>query len=591
MLIPNHLADNGDSATSGSGLDELQVHYGVDFPSCRRQDPNYAVDSGWSPAVVIRTVGEALARRVAAAPHDDFVRVGDSPWLSAGELDRRASALACGLQAAGVQPGDRIATILPNRIEVVELLFAIVKVGAVQVPLNYWLKGEFLRHQLADCGARVLVVDQAGMAAAAPLLGSIPVEVVITLDDDQPVRGARVVPYRELAGNGGAFDAYPSGPDTLLSILYTSGTTGLPKGCMLSAGYFSYAGRAYGERGWVIPGDRIFTAWPMFHTSGQLNALMPALFNDASAYFAAEFHASTYVASAREASATTLFGVGFMGQAILAQPPSDADADARFRLAIWIPMPEDRQLAFERRFNTPVLSEGYGQTEIVPVTASAVGGPRKRSTAGEIVPTVEVRIVGQDGRELPAGETGEITARPLDPDAMFLGYWRNAEATVQAWRGLWHHTGDTGYVDADGFITFVDRKKDAVRRRGENVSSFQLELTIAAYPAVSAVAVTGVPSPLGDDDIKASVVLHAGASLDSEEFFQFLKRTVPYYAVPRYVDVRAALPTNAIGRVMKQVLRDEGITDSMTDFETLGYTVPRAERRGSASAPDGQPAP
>ena len=537
---------------------------------------------------MIRTVDGALSQRVATAPDEDFVRVGDSPWLTAGELDRRASTLAHGLRSLGVEPGDRIATILPNRIEVVEMLFAVAKLGAVQVPLNYWLKGEFLRHQLEDCGAGMLVVDRAGMAAAAPLLPSLPVEVVVVLDDDQPTAGVRVVPYADVLGEGCAFDAYPSQPDTLLSILYTSGTTGLPKGCMLSAGYFSYAGRSYGERGWVVPGDRIFTTWPMFHTSGQLNTLMPALFNDASAYFDTEFHASTYLAKAREVGATTLFGVGFMGQAILAQTPSDADADAHFRLAIWIPMPEDRQLEFERRFNTPVLSEGYGQTEIVPITASAIGGPRKRSTAGEIVPTVEVRIIDAGGNELPPGEIGEITARPLDPDAMFLGYWRNAEATVQAWNGLWHHTGDTGYLDADGFITFVDRKKDAVRRRGENVSSFQLELAISAHPAVSAVAVTGVPSELSDDDIKASLVLHEGIALDMQEFFQFLKQTVPYYAIPRYVDTRAALPTNAIGRVMKQVLRDEGVTDSMIDFEARGYTVPRAERLGSASTRVGQ---
>lgn len=533
---------------------------------------------------MIRTVDEALTRRAATAPGEDFVRVGDSPWLTAGELDRRTSALAHGLRALGIEPGDRIATILPNRIEVVELLFAIAKLGAVQVPLNYWLKGEFLRHQLEDCGARVLVVDGAGMTAAAPVLKSTPVELVIPLDGDGPASGVHVVPYADIPGEGDRFDAYASRPGTLLSILYTSGTTGLPKGCMLSTGYFSYAGRSYGQRGWVVPGDRLFTAWPMFHTSGQLNALMPALFNGASVYFDTEFHASTYVTSAREVGATALFGVGFMGQAILAQPPSDADIESRFRLAIWIPMPEDRQLEFERRFNTPVLSEGYGQTEIVPITASAVAGPRKRSTTGQVVPTVEVRILDAAGNELPAGEVGEITARPLDPDAMFLGYWRNAEATVEAWKGLWHHTGDTGYVDADGFITFVDRKKDAVRRRGENVSSFQLEMAISAHPVVSAVAVTAVPSELGDDDIKASVVLHEGTELNPAEFFQFLKQTVPYYAIPRYVDIRITLPLNAIGRVMKQVLRDEGVTESMIDFEVRGYTVPRAERRGSAPA-------
>jgi carnitine-CoA ligase len=532
------------------------------------------------PPADVMTLDEALRHRVTVLPDEGFIRIGNSPWLTAAELDRRATAAAAGLQQIGVQPGDRVASILPNRDEVVELYFAVAKIGAVVVPLNYWLKGEFLQYQLKDCGARVLVADTDGLAAASTLLGSTDIEVLIDVDADRD-SAAATLSWASVRDSGEArLEPYPSTSSTLLTILYTSGTTGLPKGCMLPNGYLAFSGRVYGQREWVFPGDRLFTSWPLFHASGLLNALLPTLMNNASLVFETQFHASTFMAKAREAGATTLMGVGFMGRAILAQPPSPQDSECRFKLAVFPPLPERQQLEFEKRFNTPFQGEGYGQTEILPITCSApISGPRNRATTGYIAPTIEVRITDENGYEVPDGEIGEITVRPRQPDTMYQGYWGNPAATLQAWRGLWHHTGDSGYKDGDGFLTFVDRKRDVVRRRGENVSTFQLEAAIADHPAIEVVAVTGVAASVGEDDIKASIVLVGGATLDPGEMFVFLRNNVPYYAIPRFLDVRPSMPTNAMGRVMKQSLRDEGLPAGVIDFDELGFSVPREERR------------
>jgi carnitine-CoA ligase len=535
----------------------------------------------------ITTVAGALRFRAEEGADRPFIRVGSPQWLTAAELDQRAGAVAAGLRAAGIGAGDRVATILPNRIEAVEVFFACARVGAVQVPMNYWLRGEFLRHQLADCEPRVLVADAEGIASAAGLLDPGQTEVVVRVDPGGGPPGPFTqVRYGDLRGHDPAGAGPRAGdPREPFSILYTAGTTGMPKGCVLSTGYYVNIGRAYGARRFVVPGDRIHTAYPIFHASGQMMTLMSALVNGASVSYDAEFHASTFMSDAAAEHATAVFGVGFMANAILAQPETGRDARPGLRLAFWVPLTAGQQAEFERRFGTVAVSEAYGQTEVLPVALAELDGPRKRDSAGKILPTMDVRIVDDNDADVPDGVPGEILVRPRIPNAMFDGYWRKGPATVTAWRGLWHHTGDAATRDSDGYLTFVDRTKDAIRRRGENVSSFQLELAISEHPAIQAVAVCAVPSALGEDDIKASIVLAPGTELTAAALFGFLREHVPYYAIPRYLDIRTTLPVNGVGRVMKQTLREEGIPAGIIDLETLGLTVPRHQRRGPTTHP------
>ncbi|MGH1561617.1 AMP-binding protein [Mumia sp. DW29H23] len=517
-----------------------------------------------------RTIAAAFQRRLDHEPDAPFVRCGGD-WITPAQLDERADRLATGLASLGVGAGDKVATILPNRIETVELLFAVDKLGAVQVPLNYYLKGDFLEYQLNDCGAEILVADTAGYEAARGLLAATPVRHRVLVDEPEP--GA--VPYGELLT---AYETHAreSAPGDIVSIMYTSGTTAAAKGCLLSTGYYTAVGRAYGMRRWVVPGDRMFTGFPMFHTSGQMVAFMSALVNDATISIAPEFHASTFMAEAAADEATMLVGVGPMGQMLLAQPERPDDAAHPFRLAVWVPMGQDDQRAFEERFGTPVMSEGYGQTECVPITNTDPGGPRDRATSGQVSPLIEVRIVDDQDDEVPLGEAGEIVVRPREPHVMYSGYWNKPETTVDTWSSLWHHTGDHGRMDENGCVTFVDRKKDVIRRRGENVSALAVEGVLRGHPAIQDVAVSSVPSEVGEEEIKASLVL--AGTLTPEELFDFAEARLPYFAVPRYVDVRDALPVNALSRVMKHVLRDEGVTDTMWDLNALGLVATRRGR-------------
>ncbi|WP_370617781.1 AMP-binding protein [Mumia qirimensis] len=519
------------------------------------------------------TVVEAFQRRLDADPDAEFVRCGGA-WMSLASLDDRTDRLAAGFADLGIGRGDKVATILPNRIETVEILLAVAKLGAVQVPLNYYLKGDFLEYQLADCGAEVLVADASGDEAARSLLDATPVRHQVLVDDAR----TGTVAYEELFGRREVTRA-PSTPGDLVSIMYTSGTTAAAKGCMLSTGYYVSVGQAYGMRGWVVPGDRMFTGFPMFHTSGQMVAFMSVLVNDASISIAPEFHPSTFIAEAAADDASMLVGVGPMAHMLLAQPERPEDAAHPFRLAVWVPLGESEQRAFEQRFATPVMSEGYGQTECVPITNSAPDGFRDRATSGQVSPLLEVRIVDDDDNEVPLGEAGEIAVRPRVPHAMYSGYWNKPEITVSTWANLWHHTGDHGRLDENGCVTFVDRKKDVLRRRGENVSALALEGVFRSHPAVRDVAISGVPADVGDDEIKASLVLEDEATLTPEEFFAFATSKLPYFAVPRYVDLRTDLPVNALSRVMKHVLRDEGVTDAMWDLHARGLVATRRGRR------------
>jgi crotonobetaine/carnitine-CoA ligase len=536
----------------------------------------------------VSTVTRVFEERAQRAPDSPFFHCGApaDPWVTPGELDVKSGRLAGGLAALGVGHGDRVALLAPNCIEVVEVLLAMAKLGAVQVPLNYWIRGEFLQYQLSDCGARVLIADRAGYQTAEPLLSGTGIEHVVIIDDqdDEPPSGR--LRYADLAAADPVPDAVVT-PGDLLSIVYTSGTTSKPKGCMLSHGYYTSIAGVYGQDDWIIPGDRTCTPFPLFHSAGQIVGFTAALVHDVSFAVTPEFHASTFMAHAAALDATVLIGIGAFANAILDQPRRPEDGAHPFRLAIWTPLPAARQHEFEERFRTPVISEGFGQTESLLITKSPVRGRRDRATSGPASPLYEVRIVDEEDNPVPAGEAGEIVVRPKDPHTMYSGYWNKPDVTVATWRNLWHHTGDFGRMDERGFVSFVDRMKDRLRRRGENISSVHLEETLRLLPGVADVAVSGLPGELGDDDIKACIVETEPDALSAAAVFDFLRDRVAYFAIPRYVHIHETLPVNALQRVMKDRLRAEGVPDGCWDLEKLGLVVARDDRRGAgkASAP------
>lgn len=535
-----------------------------------------------------QVIGEALREHAREHSERPFVKCGGE-WQSFGAFDRRTDELAAGLAALGLEKGDRVAILMPNRIEILELYFALAKLCVVQVPLNIYLRGEFLRHQLSNSEPIAVVTDHPGLMSGASLLPEIPsLRTIVTIDDESDAAAAMLrdsgshhwVRYADVTAADAGPPAVDVRPDDPMSILYTSGTTGLPKGCLLTHGYYSWVGRQMILVHQIEPSDRMFTALPMFHSAGRMMVVSAALQARAPLNVEPSFSARNFIRRASEEGATLAYGVGAMTFALMKTEPSEHDRAHQLRLIMMPPTSPEMQDKFRRRFGVTVFAETFGQTECVPVTNNPIFNTERRpGSGGKPVADLEVMLMDENDDPVPTGTPGEVVVRPKTKHAMFRGYWRNPEATAEAFRHLWFHTGDIGYFDDEGYFWFLDRKKDAIRRRGENVSSVELEATIGLHPDIEDVAVIGVASPSTEEDIAALLVLRDGVELTPAELFEFFGKHVPYYAVPRYVDFLNELPRNATGRLQKFKLRERGLGEGTVDFEALGFSITLSARR------------
>jgi crotonobetaine/carnitine-CoA ligase len=523
-----------------------------------------------------RVIPDRLRHWARTEPDRTFFRCGGG-WLTFGQVDSKTDAIAGGLSKIGITKGDRVAVMLPNCEEAYLGILALAKLGAIQVPLNAYLKGEFLRHQLADSGTMCLLSDAPGIAEAMRVRGELSDLRHFVSIGDQTISGA--------VGFGELVDSELSCPDhniaarDPMAIMYTSGTTGLPKGCVLSQGYFMFLPRGWFESDWYRPDERVITALPMFHIAGQGMTLMSALQGGLATTFLRSFSAGRFIAQCREAGATAAFGVGPMGMAVLATPPSDGDRDHNLRITVFPPMAPTARQQFQQRFGVGVVSEVYGQTECNPITLSPLDAHTAQpGVLGAPAAWVDVEILDDNDQPVLDGQPGEIAIRPREPMVMFDGYWNNPAATVATSRTLWHHTGDMARRAEDGSLVFFDRKKDAIRRRGENISCVEVEAAIVKHPDIKAVATHAVPSALGEDDLKAWIVAEPGARLTPDGMHAFLVGALPYFAVPRYVELIDELPVNALNRVQKFKLSERG-NENAWDFEKLGLGVSRDKRR------------
>jgi crotonobetaine/carnitine-CoA ligase len=532
------------------------------------------------------TVLEALARRLETDPDGPYLDFGNTETgnvtYTAREMDAESTRLAHALTGLGLGHGDRIATLLDNRAEQVVSFFAALKLGAVQVPINTGYKGEFLRHQLADSGASVFVVQGDYASRAVETIGADTTPAVarcITVDPpDAVIDAVPTITWEEalVSGSGEPIDTSNVRPSDLACFIYTAGTTGPSKGCMLPQNYIvslaDQVERAWGRRG----DDIVLTPLPLFHFNAISIAVVGTLLAGGSAVIERKFSVSNFWPEVNRTGATMVSMLGSLAILIANADDHPEQRGHKLRLCAAAPMPPDTDKAWGERFGCKTFSAGYGLTEVSLVSMLEAGEPNKPGAAGKRnLHDFDVRIVDDDDVEVGVDEVGEIVCRPKSPNVMFLGYWNRPDSTVEATRNLWFHTGDLGRVDADGFLFFVDRKKDALRRRGENISSFEMEKTLYGHSALRDVAVHAVPSELGEDDVKITVVLQDGAQLSEEELCRWMAERVPYFAIPRYVEFRDDLPRNPVGRVLKYQLRDEGVTLATWDREAAGVVFER----------------
>jgi crotonobetaine/carnitine-CoA ligase len=517
------------------------------------------------------TVSALLEARAEVTPDARFLTF-DETQLTFGEMVARADRTAAGLAATGVGEGTKVAVLLPNSLEILDVWFACSLMGAVLVPVNTGLVGEGLKYILEHSEAELLVVDAElleTLEAAWPIADGLGKRHVRGNPEGGLPNGYE--PYAALTEAGDAGPRAAVGPGTLASILYTSGTTGLPKGVMNCHNSYVTAALEF-ARNYVRmrEDDVLYTSLPLFHVNAQSLTTLGAVVSGRPMVLSPRFSASRFFADLAAHEATVFNYIGAMLTMLYKQPEGPHDVENKVRLTVGGAAPAELWRDFESRFGLEVL-EIYGLTESATFCCGSPPDDIRPGRIGKAVGWSEVKVVGPDDEELAADEPGEIVVRSKVADTIFQGYYKNEEATAEAMVGGWFHTGDRGSRDADGYFAFIDRLKDSIRRRGENISSYEVERVVNSHPGVAESAAYGVPSDLGESDVMVTVIPREG-EVDPEELVGFCAERMAKFMVPRYVRVSDALPKTATQRVQKFELRKlgtEGAWDSLASAEQI----------------------
>ena len=539
------------------------------------------------------SLGEFLVGAVGRNPGKVFLQIAGQS-ITYGEFLSRVKRTAAMFRELGIQRGDRVCLFLPNVPEFHYCWFGLSLIGAISVPVNVAYKRDEAAYIFDNAGAAAVVAHTTlqGVAdAAAEISPSVVHRLLVTTPSNTEDAGT-APPEPEvnqgkwrdfgdaLAGAGASelAELPDISPQEISMLVYTSGTTGNPKGVQVTHLMYVAAGQGFAYWTEASAADRFFTCLPFFHANAQYYSTMGSLAAGATLVVAERFSASRFWEQVREAEATVVNFIGMMMPVLAKQPESPLDRSNTVRLFYGSPAfaPEFLQ-GFQERFGTDIIV-GFGMTETCYGSIEKIGDRRRANSSGQPRRhpddgfVNQIRIVDDDGKLVDPGQPGEIT---IKNPALMPGYWRNEEQTGLALREGWLHTGDLGWLDKDGFLYFVDRKKDVIRRRGENISSQEVEDVIKRHPTVLDCAVIAVPSELGEDEVKAYVTPRPPAAVDAETIVRWCAENLAYFKVPRYVEVREELPRTPSLRVRKDLLRQEreDLVEGCFDREAAGIRV------------------
>ena len=507
-----------------------------------------------------RTVPALLAALAKNRPDDVLLLFADEQYTF-GEVQERVVTLASGLQTCGIGHGDHVAVLMDNSPDLLVALLALATLGAVALPVNTAMKGELLDYYLREFAAVALVVDS---------------ELLTRLDDD----GVDVSALRLIAARGEVTGPWPADSRVLtlsdlagaataetlpmvafhdpLMIAFTSGTSGASKGTIITHANVLSSAHAYVQAFGITEADTAYVCLPLFHLAGYTAGFLTALVAGARVALARRFSASGFWADVTRFGATRVNALGSMVNILWSQPPGPADACNPLKTCFAVPVPEFWR-EFENRFGTRFVS-GYGSSDYcIAALLPACRPDEKAQTAGLVRPEIQVRIFDEHDRDVATGASGEICVRTKDPWLAAQGYYGRPDLTAGSYRNQWYHSGDLGHFDDDGYLHYDGRRTDSMRRRGENISAFELEQLLAVHPDVAEVAAFAVPSEMAEDEVMVTVVRAPGAELDERALIDYARTRMPYFMVPRYVEFRASLPRTPTHKIEKFRLREAAL--------------------------------
>lgn len=512
----------------------------------------------------METIGTLLERKAAENKSQPYLYFLDKEISYAG-IDADANRMANAFSKLGVTKGDHVAIMLPNCPEYLYCWFGLAKLGAVTVTINTQFKGESLKYLVEASDSQLVVV--------AP-------EFLSQYDEIAPkIKGVRRIVFdiTNQAGNNESLDTlFRESPTTPaldvspiediepLIITFTSGTTGLPKLVRNSHRAYITAGQDLVSYAELSSKDRIYSSLPLYHVNPQVYCVLTALVAGASVIVAPRFSASGFWDDVRKYQATAFSYVGAVLPILLTRPERPDDRDVPARKCFGGGAPKEVYEKVSQRFGVEVL-EMYGMSETGSWNTINRPGRGRAGTTGELREGFEVKIFDDRDNELPPGEIGEIVIRPTKPYIMFDGYYKSPEETMKCSANWWFHTGDLGKVDADGYYYFCGRKKESIRRGGENISPYEIEKEINEHPVVAESAAFGIADPIMGEEIKVALVLRPGQKVTPEEIIAWCEPRLPKFMIPRYIEFMESLPKSASEKVQKVALKERGLTPNTWD--------------------------
>lgn len=525
-----------------------------------------------------------IEKKVSRQPDKPFVFF-ENLIITYQDVDKKINQAANGFLDLGVKKGDRICLMLSNTPFFLYAWFGLCKIGAIMVPMNVSFKGKEISYIINHCEAVGIVVEESFLGQVISAKSFCPALLWImctgmseqtesTLSfDDFFLSMPGVLPGRDLQS------------DDFAQIAYTSGTTGFPKGAVHSHKNFILSGEAFTLCAGLGPEDRVMTILPLFHSNAQYYSTMGALAAEASLILVRKFSASHFWNQVVRYGATEFNFVGAVGKILCDRPTEEFRSEHKITTAYGAPVPEDVYRTFTQRFGIKNVIDGYGLTEVPRVTQNPIGGKIKLGSIGlpaqhpdPCVQFAEIKIVGEQGKELDANQKGEIAVRS---PVMMHGYFREDQKTEDVIRDGWFYTGDLGYKDEEGYLFFSGRKKDIIRRKGENISAVELEAVLSSHPVIAEAAVIAVESQLSEDEIMACIVLKQNALMTPEEAVDWCRGHLADFKIPRYIQFRVNIPKTATNRIVKHLLKEEkDLLSSAFDMESYIKHL----RQGSAGA-------